>query len=233
VLRAALIDVGGTLWPERGPWIQRQCRRLQRLFPRSDEKYVSQLVRALNEQTFGWENSTVLEQDTDLLIEQVLRQNGAKDVSVLAVREAMCVPASEGADLFHGAVELLKTTHELELRTVLVSNTAWRDAEGYRCDFEYFGVSEYIDGIVTSLDLKFRKPHEAVFGAALQIAGCSAEECVFVGDSEKKDIVPASQHGMRTVLVAIEGSPPTRTAADVIATSLEEVTEILKKWMTR
>jgi hypothetical protein len=27
----------------------------------------------------------------------------------------------------------------LDLRTALVSNTAWRDAESYRCDFAYFG----------------------------------------------------------------------------------------------
>jgi HAD superfamily hydrolase (TIGR01509 family) len=230
VLRAALIDVGGTLWPEKGPYIEWQSRRLQKLFPQRDEQEVARLVRELNEPTVDWESPAVLEQDTDALIEDVLSRHGPKDVSVSSVRRAMCVPASEGAELFPGAVELLKTMRELELRTALVSNTAWRDAESYKRDFAYFGAGDLIDAIVTSLDLKVRKPHDAIFHAAIEMAGCNAKECVFIGDSEEKDIIPAVQLGMRSLLVAIEQPSPSTTAADATATSLEKATEIIRSW---
>jgi FMN phosphatase YigB (HAD superfamily) len=119
---------------------------------------------------------------------------------------------------------------ELELRTALVSNTAWRDAESYRRDFAYFGAGDLIDAVVTSLDLKVRKPHDAIIRAAIELAGCKAKECVLIGDSEEKDIVPAVQLGMRSILVAIEQPPPSTTAADATATSLERSTEIIRSW---
>jgi HAD superfamily hydrolase (TIGR01509 family) len=231
VLRAALIDVGGTLWPERGPYVARQQTRLREVFPDLDEEEFPQLIGALNARTAEWESPTVLEQDTDALIEAVLSEQQIEGLSALQVRQAMCVPASVGAELFPGAIELLRTARELGLRNVLVSNTAVRDAEAYWRDFEYFGVHEYIDGIVTSLDVKFRKPHEAMFRAAVQIAGCRAEDCAFIGDSEEKDIAPAVQRGMRTVLVAIEQPSPAVSEADAVATSLEEVTQIVRAWV--
>jgi FMN phosphatase YigB (HAD superfamily) len=173
----------------------------------------------------------VLEQDTEALIEEVLSRHRPKDVSVSSVRRAMCVPASEGAELFPGAVELLRTMRELELRTALVNNTAWRDAESYRRDFAYFGAGDLIDAIVTSLDLKVRKPHDAIFRVATEMAECKAKECVFIGDSEEKDIMPAVQLGMRSILVAIEQPPPSTTAADDTATSLEKAAEITRSWV--
>jgi HAD superfamily hydrolase (TIGR01509 family) len=230
VLRAALIDVGGTLWPEKGPYIERQHDRLQALFPQSDEREVAHLWQALSEPTRAWESPTELAQDTYRVIEDVLHRQRLGNVDAAAVRAALCVPASEGAELFPGAAELLQELRALGLKIVLVSNTAWRDAEAYWQDFEYFGVAEYIDEIVTSLDLKVRKPHAAIFRAAIELAGCRAEECVFIGDSEEKDIVPAVDFGMRSILVAIERPPPAKTAADAIATSLEEATEIVRGW---
>jgi putative hydrolase of the HAD superfamily len=143
----------------------------------------------------------------------------------------MCVPASEGATLFPEAPDLLRTIADSGLRTVLVSNTAWRDAEAYRRDFEFFSVSEDIHSIITSSDVKFRKPHQAIFRAALDAAECSPSECVVLGDSEEKDIAPAAAYGMRSILIAIERPPPPVTAAEEITTSLRQAIDILRGWM--
>jgi hypothetical protein len=119
------------------------------------------LANALNRSVSAWESPRVLEQDTDALIGHTLRQLGVANVGPRAIREAMSVPASNGATLLPQAPELLRAIDELGLRTVLVSNTAWRDARAYRRDFEFFGVSEHIHSIITSLDVGFRKPHQA------------------------------------------------------------------------
>jgi FMN phosphatase YigB (HAD superfamily) len=230
VLRAALIDVGGTLWPELGPPSDQQERRLQELLG-LDEHQASQLADALNRSVSPWESPLVLEQDTDALIGDVLRRLRVTNVDRRAVRQAMCVPASNGATLFPEAPQLLRTIADHGSRTVLVNNTAWRDADDYRRDFEFFDVSDQIHSIIASLDVGFRKPHQAIFRVAIAAAECTAPECVFLGDSEEKDIAPAVAHGMRSILVAIERPPPAETAAQRIATSLREARDILGQWM--
>src|SRR5918992_3694140 len=223
MLRTALVDVGGTLWPELGPPTDRQERRLQDEVG-LDGLQTSQVVHALNRAISTWESPTVLEQDTDGLIRKVLGRLHIKGVDERSVREAMCVPASDGATLFSEAPQLLRDIAGLGLRTILVSNTAWRDTNVYRRDFDYFGMSEHIDTIITSLEVGFRKPHSAIFRAALDAAQCSPSDCVFLGDSEEKDIRPAFRQGMRSILVAIERPAPRHSVADAVATSLSQVT---------
>ncbi|MGH2756740.1 MAG: HAD family hydrolase [Actinomycetota bacterium] len=229
VLGAALVDVGGTLWPELGPPSDQQQRRLQDVAG-LDHQQASRLAHALNTAVASWESPTVLEQDTQALIEETLRELDVANSDGRDVREAMCVPASEGAALFPDAAQLLRTVADLGLRTIIVSNTAWRDAEDYRRDFEFFGVSNHIHSIVTSLDVGFRKPHPSMFRAAFEASGCDPSECVVIGDSEEKDIAPAVAHGMRSILVAIERPPPAQSGAQAVATSLQNAGDILRKW---
>src|ERR671914_2515741 len=92
MLRTALVDVGGTLWPELGPPTDRQERRLQDDVG-LDEQQRSQVVHALNRAISTWESPSVLEQDTDGLIRKVLGRLHIKGVDECSVREAMCVPA--------------------------------------------------------------------------------------------------------------------------------------------
>jgi FMN phosphatase YigB (HAD superfamily) len=49
-----------------------------------------------------------------------------------------------------------------------------------------------IDSVTTSLDVGYRKPHAAMFDEGIRLAGCAAEEGVFIGNSEGKDVEPAA-----------------------------------------
>lgn len=199
---------GGTLWPELGPPSDHQERRLQDLHP-LNERQASGLAYELNRIASSWESPTVLTQDTDGLIEDVLRELGIEIVDARAVRDALCVPASDEAALFPEAPELLRAINDLGLRTVLVSNTAWRGTTAYRRDFEFFGVSDRIHAIITSLDVGIRKPHHAIFRAAMDAAECSPSECVVVGDSEEKDIAPSvARHAINPGSHRTAGSAP-------------------------
>lgn len=234
-LHALLVDVGGTIWPEHGPLytVESRVRRFRTLFPDLSERDIERVVEALDAPTRGWESPTVVEQDSYALVDRVLIELGMTDLSNDAVRHAMYVPASVGGNLFDDADLLFRTARELGLRTVVVSNTAWRRAEDYRRDFEHLGVADFIDGIVTSLDVGYRKPHDQIFRVSIEMAQCDASRCAFVGDSEEKDIAPARERGMRTILVAIEQSPPEKTTADVVARSMRDVTETISEWATR
>ena len=139
----------------------------------------------------------------------------------------MCLPALGRVEPFAGAKHLLAGVSSRGVAVVVVSNVMWRDAEAHRRDFDDLGLSEYVSGYVSSLDVGWRKPHPSFFESAVGVAGCSASECAMVGDSERNDIAPAHARGMFTVLVAIEGPPPETTVADHVARSLDEVREVL------
>ena len=77
---------------------------------------------------------------------------------------------------------------------------------------------------------RFRKPHPAIFEAALTALDCPAAACAIVGDSEIKDIQPAVALGMRAIRVAIEEPPPVTSAADAVVTGLAEARSIVAEW---
>jgi FMN phosphatase YigB (HAD superfamily) len=227
MLRAALLDVGGTLWPNALPAFGEPDPRLAPLrlaLTWLDASEALELLGAALREENG------VTQDTHAVVAAALRHMGAHDADPVAVRRALCVPASAGLNMFPGTRNLLVHLRALGLRTVIVSDVQTRGAAEYLADFTYFDVGHLVDAVITSLDVGYRKPHHAVFEAALREAGCEAGECVMVGNSEASKIEPATALGMRTIRVAIEEPRPHSSAADAIATSLEEVAELITRW---
>ena len=230
MLRAVLLDVGGTLWPDRlapasGP--DGRLERVRILLPGTDprqalDSFSRHLQRA----------SEPLEQDVAGAVRDGLAELGLDPsrVSWRAVVRALCEPAVLRLQLFPGARELLLTIRELGFRCVILSNTTFRGAAEYGDDFVDLGVGELIDRIVTSMDVGYRKPHPAIFAAALTAGGCAPDACVMVGNSELNDIQPAKLLGMRSIRVAIEEPPPQTTAAEFVGATLSDVSSTLRRW---
>jgi putative hydrolase of the HAD superfamily len=233
MLRAALVDVGGTLWPERvttSPAVEDAVRRLAAVLPDAAQALLERLQAALEEAVTDF--SGELTQDTDALVLRVAGRLGLRldAATAPAVRQAMNAPAAGLVEMFDGAPELLRSLRELGLRTVIVSNAYWRDAASYHCDFETFGVAELLDGIVSSVDVGRRKPDPAMFAAALAVAGCDAWECVMIGNVEEKDVLPALSLGMRALRVAPGAERPPLSAAGASVTSLRDAVAVVREW---
>ena len=230
MLRAVLVDVGGTLWPDR-PTGQvpddRYLAQLARLLPSLEP---AQTLAALRAALREDDNGTV--QNTHAVLGRALQRLGIAcgDAVVIDIRRALCAPASPGVSLFPGAREFLEALHALDLRCVVLSNVQVRGAAEYWRDFGDLGVAHLIDSVVTSLDVGFRKPHPAMFEAALTAIDCPAAACAIVGDSEIKDIAPAVALGMRAIRVAIEEPPPLRSGAHAVVTNLAEARLIVAEW---
>ena len=116
-----------------------------------------------------------------------------------------------------GALELLSDIRSLGMRTVIASNTYWRDAESYWDDFRQLGMADHVNAIVTSVDAGHLKPHPAVFELAMRAGGAPAERCVVIGNKEENDIEPALALGMRAILVYPDDPAPTSSKADAVA----------------
>jgi FMN phosphatase YigB (HAD superfamily) len=235
MLRAALVDVGGTLWPDRltrhvgsDPCIE----QLGRLLPGVD---AAQALARLRDELKSDDGSLV--QDTHGLLARTLRTLGVKSAEldaepdVVAVRRALCAPAVRGLRLIPGATNLLGGFRALGLRCVIMSNVQVRGAVEYWRDFRDLGVAQFVDAVVTSLDVGFRKPHPRFFEAALSEVGCDPAACLLVGNSEANDIEPAIALGMRAVRVAIEEPAPVTSAAHAVASSLDDALSVIGYWV--
>lgn len=230
MLSAVLLDVGGTLWPERlaaAPDPAAYLERLRCLLPEVDVHDALVKLR----QALARDDASLI-QNTHAVLARAVLDFGEPSTGVdpVAIRRALCLPASPGVRLFPGAHELLATIQQIGLSCVILSNVQVRGSAEYWCDFRDLGVAEYIDAVVTSLEVGFRKPHPAMFEAALRAAESDAVNCVMIGNSEVKDIQPARDLGLRTILVAIEEPLPEQTRADAVVESLADVRQILCEW---
>jgi len=73
---------------------------------------------------------------------------------------------------------------------------------------ERVGLAATLDGVVTSAGVGARKPDAAIFGAALELAGCEPREALHVGDTPAEDVEGAAAAGIPHLLLVRDGSGP-------------------------
>jgi len=232
-LRALLVDGGGTLFPESRflaeDLLIRPDGSLARLLPELSFQEIQRFVAEFLATVDATTQAGV--QPTDDLIARVLdKTRPGLGGRARAVREALATDGWPRRQPFSGANEMLALVQGLGLRTILVSNTAWLGERDYWIRLRELGLADRLDGLVSSFDAGVRKPHRAMFDVALERAGCSAGECVMVGDSEVNDIVPAAEMGMRTIRVTMQYPVEGTSRADAVARSLAEVGDIIRTW---
>src|SRR5215467_5540916 len=206
-LGAALVDIGGTLWPNSWPVRatdgEGRLSRLRVVLPALNPDQAVRLCDDLINKSRDMNGGTVMVPeliriDADHLVTMCLNDHRvpAEAETVMAVRRAMAIPIDGQFQPLPGALELLEAIRDLGLRCVVASNTYWRDANSYWDDFRLLGWADHVDAVVTSVDAGHLKPHPAVFELAMQAAGVPAEQCVVIGNKEVNDVEPALALGM-------------------------------------
>lgn len=94
---------------------------------------------------------------------------------------------------------------------------------------ENFGVRQYFRKIVESAVVGVRKPDPKIFTLGVKALGLPAEECLVIGDSYRKDIVPALEAGCKAVWLKGPGWTGEEDAQEYAAVikNLSELPEIL------
>lgn len=91
-----------------------------------------------------------------------------------------------------------------------------------------FGLKSYFEAITESASVGLSKPDPKLYEHCLDCLQLKGEECVMVGDSYPKDIVPAKKLGFHTVWLKGKGWQEEKREcpmADEVILSLEELTE--------
>ena len=105
-------------------------------------------------------------------------------------------------------------------RLVVVTNTHAPDL--VPAHLRRMGIDGAFDAVVTSVEVGWRKPHPAIYAAALERAGADPSRCVFVGDTLEADYVGPRSAGMAARLIDPTGRhAATVPAFDRLATILE------------
>ena len=97
-----------------------------------------------------------------------------------------------------GAAECLAMLKRAGFTIALCSNWGWDLA----ADLAGAGLG-CIDVFVTSAQAGYRKPHPRIYDTTLDLAGFTAADAVFVGDSLRADALGPQRAGIRSVLLAL------------------------------
>ncbi len=95
-----------------------------------------------------------------------------------------------------------------------------------------WGLLPYIDVVAASAELGVAKPDRAIFDRALEMAHCTAQEAVMIGDRLDNDVAPAKRLGMAAIWIrqglAVYQDPQwAEGRADAVVRHLMELKEIL------
>jgi putative hydrolase of the HAD superfamily len=80
---------------------------------------------------------------------------------------------------------------------------------------ERCGLGAAFDGVVSSALSGHRKPDPRIFGPALELAGCTPEEALHVGDTREEDAQAAAAAGIRCLLIDRAGGGQIASLAEI------------------
>lgn len=232
--------MGGTLWPNSWPVraadSEGRRARVSAAMAGHDPALVSQLVDDLLRSSRPGDEARAVSTESRITVDAVQLVTGClerqglpcDEQTIARIRRAMAIPIHDRFQPLPGAGELLRTIKELGMKSVITSNTYWRDAESYWDDFRALGMAGLIDVVVTSNDAGRLKPHPAIFEMAMSVTGVPAERCVVIGNKEENDVAPALALGMHAILVHPDDPKPERSRADVVAPDLWQCARALR-----
>src|SRR5260370_39921973 len=235
-----MVDVGGTLWPNSWPFGETDApgrrQRIAAAMPARHTAAVQALAEDLITSSRPGDEARSISTEMEIVVKaevliatSLARQGLPTDPqTVTRLRRAMSIPISDRMQPLPGARELLADMHALGLRTVIASNTYWRDADSYWDDFRHLGLAEHIYASFTSVDAGYLKRHPAVFEMAMRWAGSPPDRCVVIGNKEDNDILPALALGMRTILLHPDDPVPASSRAHAVAPDLWACAQALR-----
>jgi putative hydrolase of the HAD superfamily len=204
-VRAVLLDALGTLVELQPP-----AARLRRLlgqagFQVSEQRaaagFAAEIAYYLDHHREGSDPER-LERLRDRCAEEMRRALELPELDHATARRAMLEALEFRA--YPDVLPALAELRERGLTLVIASN--------WDCSLpdwlEPSGITELVDGVVTSAEVGAPKPDPRVFERALAIAGVAAPDALHVGDKLDNDVGGAGAAGVRAVLLQREGEPP-------------------------
>jgi putative hydrolase of the HAD superfamily len=111
----------------------------------------------------------------------------------------------------------------------LASNAVASDAELMGLALSRVNLRQYFQYLFTSRELGYKKPDPAFYREILRRLQLKPEDCIAVGNSYEKDILPAKTVGMHTIWYLTHPGSVPAPCADFTLTSMDELAQVIRK----
>jgi putative hydrolase of the HAD superfamily len=128
--------------------------------------------------------------------------------------------------LFPGAIELLRSLREREIKLGMVTNGF---SETHREKIALLRLTEFFDAIFLADEVGMVKPDPLLFAHACRVLGGSPAHAAMVGDRYERDVSGAAEAGLYTIWLNVrnEELPPGAGPPDATCSSIVEAGRIL------
>lgn len=239
LLRAVLFDLGDTLVHLDRPWDEVFHADLEALY-----SYLAKMGFRLDFQSFAetfirvFDDASAkadlykIEIPMEDIMAKVFRKSRLEVLGIDLIQNAMTEffrPEIEAWQPYPDTIETLTALKAEGFKMGLISNA--KSDYAVRAILQRLDLQKFFEVVVTSAQLRIRKPRPDIFNRALIVLETKPPEAVFVGDSLEADIMGARSLGMKSIRVhqrPIEGSKLIDPGADV--TSLTEALNQITTW---
>ncbi len=179
------------------------------------------------------EQPEALQQETNRWYEEWFAARGIEcDIDIDRLRTTFAIPLDLVSSPVPDAAGAVRWCKRQGLRVVLVTNTLARGDPEVLRDWQRAGLADAIDGIASSHDVGWRKPHRAMFERALELAAVLPSEAFMVGDNPIADVRGAQALGIRAILRRTEAYPlPADVHPDALIDHLSELPAVVTPWL--
>ncbi len=237
-IHVVIFDLGGTLIYDKDPWPP--------IFHRADLALLEAMQntglhiepstffhghRGLLSLYYDRRGDDIEEETTAVLLKQLLEEHGDLNVSnefIATTLRAMYAVTQTNWFPEEDAIPTLQTLKECGFRLGLISNAA--DDENTQTLIDKGGFRPHLEFIISSAAFGKRKPHPAIFQAALDYFHVQAKQAVMVGDLMETDILGAHQIGMKSIRItrrAIKTATRIHVRPDATVSALSDIPRLL------
>lgn len=227
-IQAVLFDLGNTLMYPHAPWppIFRQAGEALGEYLRSrkidiDSSLFSDEFRQRLNQYYIERERSMIETSSLAVLHNLLVEKGHDNLPPNLLRAALdqyYAVTQQNWLLEEDAASTLEKLRSNAFRIGLVSNAS--DSRDVLALVDKFGIGEYFDFTLVSVDCGYRKPHPRIFELALSNWGYLPDEIAMVGDRLDADIGGARPLGIYTIWIkrrAKEIAPSTSSPSGDVA----------------
>lgn len=130
------------------------------------------------------------------------------------------------AKLTEGALALLELLKK-ERKTIVILTNGFTDTQEAR--IQNTGIDKYIDRLITSEQIGYAKPHNAMYEEVLNYYGESKESIIMVGDNLSSDILGANKLGIPTIHITNgKDHQYTQIKPDLAVSDLVELIDLIE-----
>jgi HAD superfamily hydrolase (TIGR01549 family) len=239
LIKAALFDVGDTLFVPEKPWLEVMPEALLAIYA-----YAKENGLPVTPETFLEHNRAVFERyvelendlDTDMpdltkyqyLLRELFSDRSEEEVTAMAARmnDIFWSMLNANWTLSPEALECLQDLRSMGIVMGIISNH--HNHEALLKLLAANEISDYFTIVLTSEREGIRKPNPEIFKICLSQMGLRPSEAVFIGDSVERDAAGARASGITSILIH-GGIDATNSESDFYIESLTEVPTIIQK----